>query len=133
MSDKTTILRAFNNHFFELFDDLIRVLPANTEVPYARTTFETVKRANPTIIIKTWYKFIYFPYKEIIESGNLTFFIDKDYGSDLSTVKQSNEIMQMIDNIRNPIREMDEVNKNHALKYVQNLSKLSDLYNQQCL
>ena len=37
----------------------------------------------------------------------------------------------MIDNIRNPIREMDETNKTHALKYVQNLCKLSDLYHQQ--
>ena len=131
MDDKTTILRAFNSHFFDLFDDLIRVLPENSEIQYAKTSFETIKRANPTIILKTWHKFVYFPYKNIIDDGDLTFFIDKDYGSDLSSVNKSDEIIKMIDNIRNPIREMDSVNKSHALKYIQNLCKLSELYNQQ--
>lgn len=131
MEDKTTILRAFNSHFFDLFDDLIHVLPENSEIQYAKISFQTIKRANPTIILKTWHKFVYFPYKDIIDDGDLTFFIDKDYGSDLSSVNNSDEIIKMIDNIRNPIREMDSVNKSHSLKYIQNLCKLSELYNQQ--
>jgi hypothetical protein len=131
MSDKTTILRAFNNHFFELFDDLIRVLPENREISYAKNSFETIKRANPTAIIKSWYNFVFLPYKDVIDNGNLTFFIDKDYCSDLSHLNKSEEIIKMIDNIRNPIREMDDVNKTHSLKYIQNLCKLSNLYHQQ--
>jgi hypothetical protein len=131
MSDKSTVLRAFNTHFFEFFDDLMRVLPNNKEITYARTSFETIKRANPTAIIKSWYNFVFLPYKDVIDNGNLTFFIDKDYGSDLSHLNRSEDIIKMIDNIRNPIREMDETNKSHALKYAQNLTKLSDLYHQQ--
>lgn len=131
MSDKTTILRAFNNHFFELFDDLIRVLPENREISYAKNSFETIKKANPTAIIKSWYNFVFLQYKDVIDNGNLTFFIDKDYCSDLSHLNKSEEIIKMIDNIRNPIREMDDVNKTHSLKYIQNLCKLSNLYNQQ--
>ena len=131
MSDKSTVLRAFNTHFFEFFDDLMRVLLNNKEIIYARTSFETIKRANPTAIIKSWYNFVFLPYKDVIDNGNLTFFIDKDYGSDLSHLNRSEDIIKMIDNIRNPIREMDETNKTHALKYVQNLCKLSDLYHQQ--
>jgi hypothetical protein len=131
MSDKSTLLRAFNTHFFEFLDDLLCVLPDNKEILYAKTSFETIKRANPTAIIKSWYNFVFLPYKDVIDNGNLTFFIDKDYGSDLSHLNRSEDIIKMIDNIRNPIREMDETNKTHALKYVQNLSKLSDLYNQQ--
>ena len=130
MSDKTTLLRAFNTHFFEFIDDLMRVLPENKEISYANTSFVTIKKANPTMIIKSWYKFVFLPYKDIINQGNLTFFIDKDYDSDLSHINKSEEIIKMIDNIRNPIRQMDETNKNHALKYIQNLCKLSDLYNQ---
>jgi len=129
MSDKTTLLRAFNNHFFDFFDDLIGVLPDNTEIPYAKTSFETIKKANPTIIIKTWYNFIFLPYKDLINSGDLTFFIDKDYSSELLGVAKSEDILKMIDNIRTPIRDMDETNKQHALKYIQNLCKLSDHYN----
>ena len=131
MSDKSTLLRAFNTHFFEFLDDLLRVFPDNKEISYAKTSFETIKRANPRAIIKSWYNFVFLPYKDVIDNGNLTFFIDKDYCSDLSHLNKSEEIMKMIDNIRNPIREMDETNKTHALKYVQNLSKLSDLYHEQ--
>uniref|UniRef100_A0A6C0L925 Uncharacterized protein n=1 Tax=viral metagenome TaxID=1070528 RepID=A0A6C0L925_9ZZZZ len=130
MSDKTTVLRAFNTHFFEFLDDLLRVFPDNKEISYAKTSFETIKRANPRAIIKSWYNFVFLPYKDVIDNGNITFFIDKDYCSDLSHLNKSEEIMKMIDNIRKPIREMDETNKTHALKYVQNLSKLSDLYHQ---
>lgn len=129
MSDKTTLLRAFNTHFFDFFNDLISVLPNNTEISYAKTSFETIKKANPTIIIKTWYNFVFLPYKDLINSGNLTFFIDKDYSIELTGVVKSEDILKMIDNIRNPIREMDETNKQHALKYIQNLCKLSDHYN----
>jgi len=131
MTDKTTLLRAFNTHFFDLFDDLMSVLPENKEIPYAKTSFETIKKANPTIIIKTWYSFVFSPYKDLFDSGNINFFIDKDYASELSGVAKSEEILKMIDNIRNPIRNMDDKNKQHALKYIQNLCKLSELYNNQ--
>jgi hypothetical protein len=130
MTDKTTLLRAFNTHFFEFLDDLLRVFPDNKEISYAKTSFETIKRANPRAIIKSWYNFVFLPYKDVIDNGNITFFIDKDYGSDISHLNKSEEIMKMIDNIRSPIREMDETNKTHALKYIQNLCKLSDLYHQ---
>ena len=130
MTDKTTLLRAFNTHFFEFLDDLLRVFPNNKEISYAKTSFETIKRANPTAIVKSWYNFVFLQYKDVIDNGNITFFIDKDYGSDISHLNKSEEIMKMIDNIRRPIREMDETNKTHALKYIQNLCKLSDLYHQ---
>jgi hypothetical protein len=107
------------------------VLPDNKEIPYAKTSFETIKKANPTIIIKTWYSFVFSPYKDLFDSGNINFFIDKDYASELSGVAKSEEILKMIDNIRNPIRNMDDKNKQHALKYIQNLCKLSELYNNQ--
>jgi hypothetical protein len=129
MTDKSTILRTFNKHFFDFLEDINGILPDNKEIAYAITTFDTIKRANPTIIIKTWYSFVFLPYKDVIADGNLTYFIDKDYGADLATVNKSDEIIQMIDNIRKPIKDMDEVNKNHSLKYIQNLSKLAEIYN----
>lgn len=129
MTDKSTILRAFNKHFFDFLEDIKNVLSENNEIAFAITSFDTIKRANPTIIIKTWYKFIFLPYAEIIDNGDLTFFIEKDYGQDLSTVNKSEEIVNMINNIRKPIKNMDEINKQHSLKYLQILSKLSELYN----
>ena len=129
MTDKSTILRTFNKHFFEFLEDIKHILPDNKEISYAITSFDTIKRANPTIIIKTWYNFVFLPYKDVIDQGNLSFFIEKDYGSDLSNIHKSEEIINMINNIRKPIQDMNEVNKEHSLKYIQNLCKLSELYN----
>jgi hypothetical protein len=129
MSDKSTILRTFNKHFFDFLDDIKSILPDNNEISYAITSFDTIKRANPTIIAKTWYNFVFLPYKDVIDNGDLSYFIEKDYGSDLANLNKSDEIINMINNIRTPIKDMNEVNKAHSLKYIQNLCKLSELYN----
>jgi hypothetical protein len=123
--DKSTLLRAFNNLFFDFINDIIQVFPENTDLVYAKKSFETIKKMNPTMIAKSWYTFVYHPYKDVIESGDISFFFDKDYKSDLTTVKNANEIMKMIDKIREPIKNMGVSNMAHTTKYIQNLSKLS--------
>jgi hypothetical protein len=128
MADKSTILRAFNTHFFEFLDDIIRIIPDNRDISVAKTSFETIKRANPTIILKVWHQFVYSPYKDVIEEGNISFFFEKDYGSDLANLNNAGEIMKTIDKIRQPIKEMSDENKAHSTKYIQNLSKLSMTY-----
>lgn len=129
MNNKSSVSKAFNKHFFEFLNDILNVYPDNKEIQYAITSFETIKRFNVTAIIKVWYTQVFQQYKEHIEEGNIDFFIDKDYSKDLDGVKKSDEILKMIDNIRNPIKSMDEKNKDFCVKYIQNLSKLSGLYN----
>lgn len=128
MTDKTTLMRAFNKHFFDFLDDIISIFPENSDIAIAKTSFETIKRANPSAIIKAWYNFVYKRYKDVIEGGDITFFFDKDYGSDLANLSNSNEIMKTIDKIREPIRSMSDTNRQHSMKYIQNLSKLSLMY-----
>lgn len=129
MNNKSSVSKAFNKHFFEFLNDILNVYPDNKDIQYAITSFETIKRFNVTAIIKVWYTQVFQQYKEHIEEGNIDFFIDKDYSKDLDGVKKSDEILKMIDNIRNPIKSMDEKNKDFCVKYIQNLSKLSGLYN----
>jgi hypothetical protein len=128
MTDKSTISRTFNTHFFEFLDDIISIFPENSEISTARSSFEMIKKANPSAIIKVWHSYVYSPYKEVINSGNIDFFFDKDYGSDLSNLSNSNEIMKIIDKIRGPIKSMGDANRAISAKYIQNLSKLSVLY-----
>ena len=129
MNDKTSVLRAFNTHLFNFLYDIIGICPYNKELIYARTSFDAIKRANPTVIIKVWYKFIYIPYSTVINEGNIDFFFDKDYAADLTTVVNSKDIMDIIDKIRCPIKSMDTTNRAHSAKYIQNLTKLSTFYN----
>jgi hypothetical protein len=129
MSNKTTILRTFNTHFVDFIDDIIKVIPENSDILAAKSFFEITKKANPTLIIKIWFSLIYSPYSTIIDSGDLEFFINKNYAEDLSTMQNSKEILKAIDSLRDPIRNMSETNKTHCLKYIQNLCKLSAVYN----
>jgi|TARA_B110000093_G_scaffold67305_1_gene73168 hypothetical protein len=128
MPDKTTYLRGFNTHFFDFLNDIQTIYPESDEIKYAITAFETIKRANPTVLIKSWHSKVYSVYKTEIDKGDITFFFEKDYSNDFSDVDKSNSILKMIDNIRDPIKQMNAENKEHSTKYIQNLSKLSTLY-----
>jgi hypothetical protein len=43
-------------------------------------------------------------------------------------MSNATDIMKAIDKIREPIRNMGDENKTHTMKYIQNLSKLSQVY-----
>jgi hypothetical protein len=129
MKDKSSVSKAFNKHFFDFLDDIQRLFPDNGDIGYAKNSFETIKRLNTTAIIKAWYLQVFVPYSTVIEEGNIDFFINKDYSHDLAHLNKGGDIVKMIDKIRGPISKMDEVNKQHCTKYIQNLNKLSYAYN----
>ena len=126
--DKSAVLHGFNSHFFDFIDDIISVFPDNAVLAKSRISFETIKKANPTIIAKAWYKFVYYPYKDIIAAGNIQFIYEKDFTEDLSGLHNADKIMKSIDTLREPIKNMSDANKQHTMKYIQNLSELSILY-----
>ena len=129
MADKSTVLRAFNTHLVEFLDDIISIIPGNVGLVTTKNSFEMYKKANPTLLIKIWYSYVYMPYAEIIEKGDLDFFITKDYSEDLSYLHNSKNILNAIDTLRGQIKEMSETNRNHSLEYIRNLCKLSNMYN----
>ena len=60
--DKTFIVKTFNDHFFEFFEDILRILPNNMHVKTALRSFRTVCDLNKTILVKCWHKFVYLKY-----------------------------------------------------------------------
>lgn len=128
MSDKSILIKTFNTHFIEFLDDIIRTIPDNMDLKTAKTSSNMIIMANPSMIIKVWYKFIYTPYSKQIEAGDITFFFEKDYSNDLVYISNSNEIMQTIDILREPIKNMNDAETEFTTKYLQNLTKLSVLY-----
>jgi hypothetical protein len=128
MADKSTVLRAFNTHMVEFLDDIISIIPGNVGLVATKNSFEMYKKANPTLLIKIWYSYVYLPYAEIIDKGDLDFFINKDYSEDLSYLQNSKSILNAIDTLRGQIKEMSETNRNHSLEYIRNLCKLSNMY-----
>ena len=103
MADKSTVLRAFNTHLVEFLDDIISIIPGNVGLVTTKNSFEMYKKANPTLLIKIWYSYVYMPYAEIIEKGDLDFFITKDYSEDLSYLQNSKNILKAITELQEAI------------------------------
>jgi len=121
------ILTAFNDHFFEFLNDVQNVFPEDADILTARNALSTVRKANPKMIVKIWNAFIVGKYKGEIEAGNIEFFINKDYSSDVSSASNSDKIMESINRLRDPIKNMRPDNQSKVMKYIQNLTKLAEL------
>lgn len=123
----SNILTAFNDHFMSFINDIQSVFPEDADILAAKNALSLVRKANPKMIVKIWNTYIVSKYKKEIESGNLEFFINKDYSSDVSVAANSDKIMESINRLREPIKNMSKENQSKVMKYIQNLSKLSEL------
>lgn len=119
------ILPIFNKHFLEFLDDISSVFPDNVDIITAKNGILAIKKINPTIIVKIWQKHIVEPYLTQIQGGNIDFFIHKDYTTDLATTDNSDKILESINRLRDPIRQMSLEDQKKSMKYIQNLTKLS--------
>jgi accessory colonization factor AcfC len=122
------MLAIFNDHFVEFISDIQSVFPENTDVLTAKNSLIMIRKANPKMIVKIWKTNIVDKYRTQIENGDISFFVEKDYSTDLSKAEYSDKIMEGIDRLRNPIKQMSQENQQKTIKYMQNLSKLCILY-----
>lgn len=120
-------LAAFNNHLKEFVNDLVIIFPNDINIKSAKSAVGALTYANPKALVKVWKSYA-FKYNDEIENGNIDFFINKDYGSDLQSVENSSKAQSIIEQLREPVRNLDDNNKQKAMKYIQNLNKLCNLY-----
>ena len=129
-SDKYLILTAFNNQFFEFVDDVECVFYDDASIKKVKSALQLIRKMNPSMIIKIWYKYITLPYEKEIQNNNLNFFIEKDYKNDLRYISSAEDISKHIDVLRDPVRNMSTDNQNKSFKYIQNLCLLATLYSE---
>jgi hypothetical protein len=121
----TTFVQAFNTHFFEFIEDIKNVFPEDVDILTASNILIAMRKTNPKLIVKIWKTYIVDKYKNEIEQGDIDFFINKDYTNDVSASESSTKIMNAINRLRTPIKNMSEENQLKSIKYIQNLTKLS--------
>jgi|TARA_B110000483_G_C17894379_1_gene426869 hypothetical protein len=126
--DKSQILKGFNDHFVEFVEDIERVFPDDDDISTVKASFIQMRKANPKLVIKAFNEYFLKIYRSEIESGNIDFFIHKDYNTDLSVVGDSDYILKKIDVLREPVKNMNSDDRGTVVKYIQNLSKLCDVY-----
>ena len=122
----SNLVKVFNDHLVEFLDDVIKIFPDNADLQTGRTFIVGLKKVNPRKIIEVWKNFVNDLYLEEIYKGNLEFFIEKDYTHDVRYM--SPNVLQIIENIKLPLKQTQNENKKKTIKYVQNLCKICDLY-----
>jgi len=126
--DKSSLLKAFNNHFTEFIADVKRVFPNDLEIATTEVALNKLKKANPKLTIVIFKDHVVSKYSKQIEAGDLEFFISKDYSEDLSSNDKNNVILNKIDALRRPVSLMTPKDQSKVIKYLQNLKKLADMY-----
>lgn len=126
-----SIVKAFNDHFESFVEDIIRVFPNNTDILASHSAFLNLRRKNPKLILTAFHKVVAQPYATEIDKGDISFFIQKDYGADVYGYRGRDTdgwIIEKIDTLRGPVGLMSEEDQTKVMKYIQNLAKLSNLY-----
>ena len=122
---KSFIVKGFNKHFDEFIEDIQIVFPDDDEVKTTNNILVLFKKTNPKLLLEYWNAYISIPYKEPIENGDISFFINKDYSAD---VTMTDSVSGFIERLRGYVKNMTEENQNKSMKYIQNLCNLTKLY-----
>ena len=127
--DLSTILKAFNSQFEEFLEDIEVLFPDNKDIRTTKTGLMMMRKANPKKMVSVWYRYICLKYEDEIEKENLEYFLTKDYSTDLKMEDgASSKVMDAIDKLREPLRELDPENTKKCVQYLKNLNQLSKIY-----
>ena len=127
MATANSILKLFNNHLIEFISDVISIFPKNLDLKTGLTFVEGIKKVNPKKLIQVWKINVVDIYKTQIAKNNFDFFLNKDYKNDLP-IDHDNKLIAIIEDIKSLLKNTSKANQTKAMKYVQNLSKMSNLY-----
>ena len=122
---KSFIVKGFNKHFDEFIEDVQSVFPEDDEVKTMKNLLFLFKKTNPRLVLEYWNMYISIPYKEPIENGDISFFVNKDYSAD---VTMTDGISNFIERLRGYVKNMTPDNQSKSMKYIQNLCNLTKLY-----
>ena len=123
-----SVLKAFTGHLMEFAREIKRVFPEDADLRTGSLFLEGLVKINPKSVILGWKECVNDLYKDQILEGNVDYFINKDYNSDLEGSQNKGKLLKTIDAFRDRVRNMGEENKKKSMKYVQNLTKLCSMY-----
>ena len=126
--DKRQVLKAFNDHFIDFLEDVERVFPENVDISSAKHAIVAFRKMNPRLLVMVFHNSIGKMYREEIGSGNLHYFIEKDYAADVQNASNADTLIQKINALREPVNNMTESEQEKVITYLNNLVCLSDMY-----
>ena len=130
MASNAQILKTFGKQMEEFMEDMLVIFPNDNVILRGKMYFEMMKKANPRFIIRVWKNRIAAKYGQHIANGNFDIFVTMDLSEDIidNPADNKEEVVTHLQNMLSSILKMDEDNKNKAFKYIQNITKLSEMY-----
>ena len=108
--------------------DVIRVFPDDNNLRACKLAIENMRKANPKLLMTTFTTEFVNKYRQQINDNNIEFFINKDYSDSVKNAASGSIILEKINLLREPVRNMNDADKVNTIEYIKNLTKLSDMY-----
>jgi|TARA_Y100000389_G_scaffold3023_3_gene2948 hypothetical protein len=119
MDSKHNIVEIFNNKLTEFINDLLKIHDDSDLLAF-RTSINLMVCVDNKKPIRMFHKHIFVPYAERIENKDETFFLEKDYSTDVEVVGK--EYVDFNNGLVNKIKqfwsEMESHNKDIVWKYL---------------
>lgn len=128
MTNNLLITSTFNTQFGECLQEISELYPEESKLKKYSRYVESVKKMNPSLLIKAWKNHITDKYESQIEKGDLEYFLTKDYQEDVASLEKTKTVEEIIEYLRTMMLDMSTENKNRSFHYIQNLTKLSKHY-----
>jgi hypothetical protein len=122
-----SLKEVFCNQLLEFIDDILTIFPNNLDLKTGKTFIVGLTKVSKKKLIGIWKTSVVDIYEEAIMKGDKEYFINKDYSEDLGE-GGTDRMMNVIEDVRLLIRNTSEENKDKAIKYLQNLTKICKLY-----
>ena len=116
---KSELIDAFNKQFIDFIKDVERVFPDDFDIRVCRKIISKAIILLPKTLQKLFHEHFVLVYKTNIVEGNIDFFVTNDY-------RKASWVMDKIDCLRTPMQLMIPSDKAMAVKYMQNLTILSE-------
>ena len=128
-------LTNFINQLTGFINDLLIIIPNNEGILSAKKYVGTLSSMNPKLLLTLWYESVTLKYEKQIKEGDLEFALNKDYSEDVSQKtdndsESSKSILLIIDTLKQATKILDEDQKKTIMKYLQNITQLTQLYHQ---
>jgi hypothetical protein len=93
-----------------------------------------MRRMNPRMIPTVFYEKLAIPYQKEIESGDPSFFIEKNWSADVVDSPENavsrDVVLDKIERMRESVRNMSVSDQQKSIQYLKNLAQLSRLYSE---
>jgi len=122
-------LEIFIEHFIEFVEDVGRLYYNDDKVQLLKEGIIWAAENNKERVINGWKKYVCDNFRKEIEANDYKFFTESRDWEQVITHKNKDLIISKLTELRQSITDLNLENKMKALKYVENLVKLCDLYN----